>query len=69
MSRYKFAGYYDTTATDGRALRIVFPHDDRLREEEDIVETVMVLREFAADCTAGKPVRHYPHNTYLNHEF
>lgn len=58
MSRFQARGYYDTTANDGRSLRIIFIHADEERTEQDVINTAVLLSEFAARCTAGEPVRH-----------
>jgi hypothetical protein len=55
-STFTNAGYYDTKATDGRQLRIIFPFDDPARTKQIVIDTVKVLEAFAAKCTAGAPV-------------
>jgi hypothetical protein len=55
-STFTNAGYYDTKATDGRPLRIIFPFDDSARTKQIVIDTIKVLEAFAAKCTAGAPV-------------
>jgi hypothetical protein len=66
MSRFSKHGHYQTTARDGRPLLIVFQHEDEARTEEDVVNTVMILRDFAAEVIVGGQVCHSINDIYPN---
>lgn len=57
MTKYEHPGVYNTTATDGRAVEIIFLHGEQYRTEQDIIDTVHVLRSFAAAANRGELVR------------
>lgn len=59
MPAYHKAGVLNTTAVDGRNLRVIYLHDDDSRDEAMINEEVDVLRSFAAACTKGETVIAY----------
>jgi hypothetical protein len=57
MAWYQKAGFVDTTATDGRNLRVIYLHDDDYRDEATLNAEIEVLRSFAAACTRGDEAR------------
>jgi len=53
MPAYHQAGFLNTTAADGRKLRVIYLHDDDSRDEAKVKQEVDVLRSFAAACKRG----------------
>jgi hypothetical protein len=56
MPAYHQAGFLNTTAADGRRLRVIYLHDDDSRDEAKVKQEVDVLRSFAAACKRGDGV-------------